>query len=477
MKTRTRQALLGLTAIALVGAAGIAGTFAYLSDTSEEVVNTFEANRVEVDLIESKLDEDGNIIPGTTSKGNNYDIVPGTTATKDPQVQATVTLPSYVFVEINDVVNLEGKKLVDYTVDSTWTQLEGYDNVYYREIEKSDKEYVPVLKDNTITYPASLTNEDLATLTDENNTLTFKASAIQKEPFNDPVRAYMIANPVTVTDLDGLQSVIKNGGAAVLTENIEITEALTISEETEVILDLNGKTIISSVTDGTRPIVNYGTLVVTGNGTIDNTKVENGYGAIRNYGDLTIESGTFKANDLSGGSAIDTWEDGTTTINGGTYYATAAVMNREGGTTIINGGDFEGVSNANEKYNQKNYSYAIRNYGEMTINGGTVHGSMNGGIACDQGTITINDGNFKVEPTGTSAQTFYVVVTTTGAQVVINGGTFEQTNGTDRLLGGFSGMPSWDATEDLEANGYTINGGTFILNGTTVTIGDSSKTE
>lgn len=472
MKARTKQALLGLTAIALVGAAGIAGTFAYLSDESGDVVNSFNPNSVAVDLIE----HDG----ANVSDGNSYDIVPGTTDIKDPQVQADVTLPSYVFVEINDVVNQEGKKLVDYKVDNAWTQLDGYDNVYYREVdENGDTKYVPVLENNTITYPASLTNEDLATLTDENNTLTFKASAIQKEPFDDPVRAYMIANPVTVTDLDGLKSVIENGGAAVLTENIEITEALEISEETEVILDLNGKTITSSVTDGTRPIVNYGTLVVTGNGTIDNTEDEKGYGAIRNYGDLTIENGTFKANDLSGGSAIDTWEDGTTTINGGTYYATAAVMNREGGTTIINGGDFEGVSNANEKYNQKNYSYAIRNYGEMTINGGTVHGSMNGGIACDQGTITINDGNFKVEPTENGAPTYYVVVTntSTGAKIIINGGTFEQTNGTDRLLGGFSGMPSWDATEDLEANGYTINGGTFILNGTTVTIGDSSKTE
>ena len=280
--------------------------------------------------------------------------------------------------------------------------------------------------------------------------------------------------PVEVATVNDLKKAFENGGNIKLTSEIAIPEILEISADAEVVLDLNGKTITSD-NSGTvgqnRPIVNYGTLVIKGNGTIDTTDAT-GYGAIRNYGTLTIEDGTFKGSGIGGGSAVDNQAGGTTTINGGTYYATGAVMNRAGGTMIINSGDFEGVTNANEKYSEGMWSYAIRNYGDMTINDCNMHGSMNGGVACDQGTITINGGYFKVEDPEGSVQSYYVLLTNrrTSSKIIVNGGTFEQTNGTNRLLGGFSGMPSWDATTDLEANGFTINGGTFILNGETVTI-------
>ena len=280
--------------------------------------------------------------------------------------------------------------------------------------------------------------------------------------------------PVEVATVNDLKKAFENGGNIKLTSEIAIPDILEIPADAEVVLDLNGKTITSD-NSGTvgqnRPIVNYGTLVIKGNGTIDTTDAT-GYGAIRNYGTLTIEDGTFKGSGIGGGSAVDNQAGGTTTINGGTYYATGAVMNRAGGTMIINSGDFEGVTNANEKYSSGIWSYAIRNYGDMTINDCNMHGSMNGGVACDQGTITINGGYFKVEDPEGSVQSYYVLLTNrrTSSKIIVNGGTVEQTNGTDRLLGGFNGMPSWDATTDLEANGFTINGGTFILNGETVTI-------
>ena len=280
--------------------------------------------------------------------------------------------------------------------------------------------------------------------------------------------------PVEVATVNDLKKAFENGGNIKLTSEIAIPDILEIPAGAEVVLDLNGKTITSD-NSGTvgqnRPIVNYGTLVIKGNGTIDTTDAT-GYGAIRNYGTLTIEDGTFKGSGLAGGSAVDNQAGGTTTINGGTYYATGAVMNRAGGTMIINNGDFEGVTNANEQYSNGIWSYAIRNYGNMTINNCNMHGSMNGGVACDQGTITINGGYFKVEDPEGSAQSFYVLLTNrrTSSKIIVNGGTFEQANGTDRLLGGFNGMPSWDATTDLEANGFTINGGTFIVRGETVTI-------
>ena len=286
-----------------------------------------------------------------------------------------------------------------------------------------------------------------------------------------------VAYPVTTAE--ELEEAFEQGGIVALANDIEISSVLSIPEGSAVVLDLNEKTITSTVAKAedangsSRPIENYGTLTVIGNGVID-TSAANGFGAIRNYGELTIESGTFKGDDQANGSAIDTQSGGNTVINGGTFYATAAIMNRAGGTTVINDGDFEGVSNDNEGYTNGVWSYAIQNYGDMTINGGNLHGSMNGGIAGNQGTVTINDGYFSVEaPPSGMRQSFYVLVSnpSSNGKFVINGGIFEQKNGTDRLLGGYTGMPSWSATSDLAANGYTINGGTFIHNGTTVDIG------
>lgn len=56
----------------------------------------------------------------------------------------------------------------------------------------------------------------------------------------------------------------------------------------------------------------------------------------------------------------------------------------------------------------------------------------------------------------------------TSSTITINGGKFTKTGGNGDILGGFSGMPSWDASEDLEENGYYITGGTFIKDGVTV---------
>ena len=102
----------------------------------------------------------------------------------------------------------------------------------------------------------------------------------------------------------------------------------------------------------------------------------------------------------------------------------------------------------------------------MTIHGGTLYGAMNGGIASEEfGETTITGGNFSV----TGAKSYYVLVTGALGKITITGGTFTKNGGNGGLLGGFSGMPSWDASGDLENNGYYINGGTFVQNGETVT--------
>lgn len=177
MKARTKQALLGLTAIALVGVAGIAGTFAYLQDTSNDVVNTFSPNKVTVELFEhdSKGEE--------VAKRDDYNIVPGTSQAKDPTVRVNATVDSYVFVKVTD----ESDGVIDYTIDSeNWTVLDivKYPGVYYCEVDGPvDGKEISVLEGNQVSYPATLTNEDMVDADGnlrEDITLTFTAYAIQQ---------------------------------------------------------------------------------------------------------------------------------------------------------------------------------------------------------------------------------------------------------------------------------------------------------
>ena len=102
----------------------------------------------------------------------------------------------------------------------------------------------------------------------------------------------------------------------------------------------------------------------------------------------------------------------------------------------------------------------------MTINGGTLYGAMNGGIASEGfGKMTIKGGEFSV----TGKTSYYVLLTGGLGEIHIEGGTFIKENGKNGgLLGGFSGMPSWDASDALEENRYYITGGTFVLNGESV---------
>lgn len=79
---------------------------------------------------------------------------------------------------------------------------------------------------------------------------------------------------------------------------------------------------------------------------------------------------------------------------------------------------------------------------------------MNGGVSADAGQIVINGGSFSVS----GKTSYYVLVTSksAGGKIIVNGGTFTKTGGNGGLLGGFSGMPSWDAAADLAANGILL---------------------
>ena len=157
---------------------------------------------------------------------------------------------------------------------------------------------------------------------------------------------------------DGTRTVITLAADITDMTSAQIVE---IGEGQNIVLDMDGYSIAVSAEFEGRPFVNYGTLTIRGDGTIDVTAAgANGWGPVNNYGTLTIESGTFLAVTDTNTTAIWNRAGGHAYFNGGTFVGGASTIAAEAGAyTEINGGQYE-----NTRYP------TIENRGEMLITGG-----------------------------------------------------------------------------------------------------------
>ena len=165
MKTRSKVLSLVLAGT-LVVSAGMFGTLAYLTDKTDEVVNTFTTSGIEIDLTETTED---------------YKMVPGFTIEKDPTV--TVKAGSedcYLFVKLEKSENFDD--FLTYEMSEGWTSLTGVDGVFYRVVEdKANAQEFEVLKDDQVTVNGTVTKDQLAALTNATYpTLTITAYASQQ---------------------------------------------------------------------------------------------------------------------------------------------------------------------------------------------------------------------------------------------------------------------------------------------------------
>ncbi len=211
----TKKILAGALCAALILSATTVGTLAYLTDT-KTVTNTFTIGNVTIELDETQVDEYGNPIdgdedgnPDRTKVGNKYKMIPGKEYLKDPMV--TVDEESedcWLFVKLEESDGFD--TFMSYDVAEGWQALEGYPDVYFREIEKQlDDEGNPVeqsfsvLKGDTITINKDLTSDKLR---DENGdpieapTLTITAYAIQHEGFDSAEAAWGEVSPQSSTE-------------------------------------------------------------------------------------------------------------------------------------------------------------------------------------------------------------------------------------------------------------------------------------
>lgn len=121
-----KKIAIAIAAAALAGTCAIGGTLAWLTSTAE-VNNTFTMGDVNMVITET--------IPGTTSReedGQEYKIVPGGTAAKDPRFEiAADSEAAWLFAYIDDDLKVgETAAVTEYAFSDGWVKVEGNLYVY-----------------------------------------------------------------------------------------------------------------------------------------------------------------------------------------------------------------------------------------------------------------------------------------------------------------------------------------------------------
>lgn len=261
------------------------------------------------------------------------------------------------------------------------------------------------------------------------------------------IMVFVMAVPMTVSAAEAkhvkddgeLQAAVKAGGEIVLDDNI--TASITIPTGVTVTLDLNGKTLKNA--DGSHTITNNGILTIKGEGTVDN--VTHARGALVNYGNATINGGTFTRSQEKGtaeGANGNSWyvidNQGTLTVTGGTVKNTSgfsSLVRNLNGTLNVNGGNF-----SNEFIALKNddngimkitagtiesKEQAVQNWHNLDVTGGTFNGDViTWSYGNSQGTTTIGE---SAVIDGNVVAVQYDRNTTAQSTVRINGGTIKGT--------------------------------------------------
>lgn len=177
-ETKNRLPLVIASACVALLCAGAIGTWAWLTDTTDSLKNTFTVGDVDIDL--------------TETTGEDYAIVPGVDVDKDPFV--TVESGSeamWVFVTLEESDDFS--TYLTYTVDSSWIALDGQSGVYYQMVDadENNDQILSVLADDKVEVPSTLTASDLANISSDDIYLTVSAAAIQQNTeFEDAADAW-----------------------------------------------------------------------------------------------------------------------------------------------------------------------------------------------------------------------------------------------------------------------------------------------
>ena len=179
-----KKKLMTVLALVLVIAMSVAGTIAFLTDTTDPITNTFTVGNIDISLAETTAD---------------YKMVPGCNIAKDPVVTVDANSEDcWLFVKIDESRNLDS--FISYAVANDWTQGDGTNipsNVWYRPVEAATADQTfSVLAGDQVTVNNNVTKTMMDGLKVDGAiqpTLTFTACAVQADGFADASAAYVEA--------------------------------------------------------------------------------------------------------------------------------------------------------------------------------------------------------------------------------------------------------------------------------------------
>ena len=268
-------------------------------------------------------------------------------------------------------------------------------------------------------------------------------------------------------------------GKITLTQDVTLSSAYTVAEDSTVVIDLAGFTLSSTsgdtiINNGTLTIqdssakqtgtilgnntkssalLNNGTAVIEG-GTFskNNNSDSNDYYVITNHGTLTINGGTISSASSHSSCVENGWysvsaangKSTTLTINGGTITSDAfiAVKNDELGTLNVKGGTITGADQAIQNWNKAEVSGGTMNGPVYTWSYGNETSGSSGDLTIS-GTAVIN-GDVAAVQNGSDA--------TVPAKVAISGGTV-----TGSVFAGYTGQTQPETTAEVDVSGGTFS--------------------
>ena len=179
------KVFLSLLALVLVVGCAVGGTIAWLTATTEPVVNTFTYGTIKIQL--------------TETTGNAYKIIPGVNISKDPKVTVKADSEAcWLFVKVAEEGTFVTDK-VTYSIADGWKVLDAtnHPGVYYRKVDAvtADTDFYVLAGDATypngvVTVSEELTKAEVNSVAATQPTLTFTAYAVQKDGINTAAEAW-----------------------------------------------------------------------------------------------------------------------------------------------------------------------------------------------------------------------------------------------------------------------------------------------
>ena len=411
----TKRALLGsVVAMVLCLAMLVGATFAWFTDTASTGVNKIQAGNLDVQLV----DENGNSLEGKTLEFKKAaNAAEGEAVLWEPG--CTYELPA-VYVKNNGnlalkykvtITGINGSAKLNDVID--WTINDADLSADHSLAAGATSEALTIKGHMKESAGNEYMNESI-------DGIAITVAATQDTVENDSFgNTYDKDAEYPIVAMDTLQELINNATEPVSAKlEGNIAGSLTIPEDKNITLDLNGFTLTGG---DSHAILNRGTLCIKdssgNNGKIVASKANTS--ALRNAAVCVIEGGTFTRADGEDNKWHTVENFGTMTFNGGKVIAedgqSFAIVN---GWNYIDPGEQKATMTINN-IEMKAGPNGLKNCagGTLTMNGGTLHCTGYWGLSNDStGVATINGGEIISDK--------YVAISNGGAKMEINGGTF-----------------------------------------------------